>query len=175
MATREQRAKALSLSKRKKAKAKKDSERLLKLVQEEVGKVEVRHGVDGKSITGPPGRDGRDGKDGVTTVIHKTELPPDTFMTKDEWEERIKKLERQTRQGPAAPYVSIKEPVHYFQITTSSYKIGENQMKPGINIFGVDYNGDVEVFLPKPKKGHIIYINDESASAATNNITITPP
>lgn len=182
MATREQRAKALSLSKRKKAKKEKEAHNLLKLVQGAVEKVEVRHGADGKEgsqgftgATGASGAEGKAGKDGVTTVIHKTELPPDTFMTKEEYEERIKKLERATMQGPSSPYVSIKEPIHYFSITDASYRIGKNTIKPGINIFGVNFAGNVEVFLPPPKKGHIIYINDESASAATNNITITPP
>ena len=180
MATREQRAKALSLSKRKKVKQGKEAEKLLKLVQGAVEKVEVRHGAEGKEgsqgftgATGVSGRDGAAGKDGVTTVIHKTELPPDTFMTKEEYEERIKKLERATMQGPSSPYVSIKEPVHYLQVITTPYRLSRSNLKPGITILGVNYAGDVEIVIPVPKKEHILYINDESGLAGTNNITVT--
>lgn len=189
MATKEQRAKALSLSKRKKAKAKASSERLLKLVQSEVDKIDPIPGARGETgsqgLTGAPGTmgekgergrdgvDGKDGKDGVTTVIHKTELPPDTFMTKEEFEEKVEELRKQTSQGPSSPYVSIKEPVHYRQVTSATYRINNNELKKGINIYGVNYNGDVEISIPPPKIGFIVYINDESGSAGTNNIKVT--
>ena len=124
-------------------------------------------------VTGARGTAGRDGKDGVTTVIHKTELPPDTFMTKDEWEERIKKLEARTSQGPSAPYVSIKHPVHYYAVTTATYNLHRDSLKAGITILGVNFAGDVEITIPVPKKEHILYINDESGNAGTNNITVT--
>ncbi|MBL4940486.1 MAG: hypothetical protein JKY81_02340 [Colwellia sp.] len=150
MATAEQKARALSLSKKKKE-------------------------VKLKLVPGERGQDGRDGRDGVTTVVHKTDVPTDSFMTKEEFEEKIKELKRLTSQGPSSPYVSIKQPVHYKKITTDSYRINNNELKAGINIFGIDFNGDVEIFLPPPRKEHIIYINDESGTAGTNNITVTPP
>jgi len=147
------RARALSLSKKKK---------------KEKAAVTLVTGARGKD-----GKAGRDGKDGVTTVIHKTELPPDTFMTKEEWEKRIEALERRTSQGPSAPYVSIKHPVHYYSVTTAEYNLHKDSLKAGITILGVNYAGDVEITIPVPKKEHILYINDESGNAGTNNITVT--
>ena len=148
MATTAQKVRALSLSKRKK-------EEKLKLV------------------VGETGPQGRAGKDGTTTVIHKTEIPPDTFLTKEEFEERIEKIRKETSQGPSSPYVSIKQPVHYTKITTATYRIRPSELKAGINIYGVNFNGDVEIKLPTPKKEFIVYINDESGNAGTNNITVT--
>ena len=43
-----------------------------------------------------------------------------------------------------------------------------------MNIFGVNYAGDVTIYLPhNPDPEMIIIINDESGNAGSNNITVT--
>lgn len=67
-------------------------------------------------------------------------------------------------------------PVAYITtITTSEYRINKNELKAGTNIFGVNYAGDVDVYLPAPHeelKSRIIVVKDESGSASSYNITI---
>lgn len=61
----------------------------------------------------------------------------------------------------------------YKQITTAEFHIGKGQLDLGTNIFGVDFAGDVTIFIPrKIDRRSIIVVNDESATAETNNITI---
>lgn len=64
-------------------------------------------------------------------------------------------------------------PVSYTKITVSEFHIRKPSLLYGINIFGVNYAGDVTIYLPKSvDPAMMIYIKDESGSAGTNNITV---
>lgn len=61
----------------------------------------------------------------------------------------------------------------YVRVTTAEYTIAKGGLLFGNNVFGVDYPGDVTIFLPASvdSRAHIT-VKDESGSAGTNNITI---
>jgi hypothetical protein len=135
-------------------------------------------------ITIPTPKDGRDGLQGPTgpkgdkgdSVSLDELLPLVEALVKSE----IEKIE--LPEGADSIVYNVlggggPTPVAYITtITTNEYRINKNELRAGTNIFGVNYAGDVTVYLPEPHeelKSKIIIVNDESASAATNNITIT--
>ena len=163
-------------------------------IAKQVALIEVKHGKDGvqglpgeQGLQGSPGlpgtdgskgKDGKagtDGVDGITTVIHET-IEPDTslFMTREEFEERIKEAERKTMQGGGLPAPSIKEAIHYFEVIVPYYSLHLEALKPGTTILGVNYPGDVLIHVPNPKRGCMLIIKDESGNAGTHNITVKP-
>ena len=61
----------------------------------------------------------------------------------------------------------------YTPISQASYLIRRTQLGMGTNVFGVNFAGDVDIFLPAGiDKRIIIVVKDESGNASTNNITI---
>lgn len=61
----------------------------------------------------------------------------------------------------------------YTLVDQATYTIRRRQLGFGTNVFGVNYAGDVDVFLPAGiDKRIIIVVKDESGNANTNNITI---
>lgn len=69
---------------------------------------------------------------------------------------------------------STTVPIRYESVTDAIYTIRSNSLIDGHNIYGVNYAGDVTVYLPDNiRSTQIIVINDESGLAGTNNITVT--
>lgn len=138
------------------------------------------HGKDGaqgqKGDRGLQGPQGLPGKDGRTEIIVKTEPLPDDLVKEDTLQslrediETVKRAQKYSLGGGTNSGEGIK----YVKITTPSYKIGRGELlRNGITIFGVNYAGDVSITLPQPRKNQMVYINDESGSAGSNNITVT--
>ena len=125
-------------------------------------------GKDGLPGVGIPGRDGSEGKSGSSGLApaHEISNGEVRFQNPDgTWGEWIK-----FASSGGGGKISTNT---YVSITTAEYHINKNQLDLGMNIFGVNFAGDVTIYLPQKidTRSHII-INDESASAATNNITI---
>lgn len=137
-----------------------------------------KDGIDGESIMGPPGKngkDGRDGKDGKTEIRHVfQDLPPD-LVTKQALTDLKKQFDREIEMlkvsGSSGGGGLISNNT-YTKIEQAEYHINKSQLSLGTNIFGVNFEGDVCIFLPKniDKRSHIV-INDESGNAGTYNIT----
>ena len=146
--------------------------------------IDGRDGRDGKDgqagAEGTNGKDGIDGKNGIdgkTTVEHIFQDLPADLVTGAQLSELKKRMEREIDmikvQGGSSGGGGKISMNTYTKITTAEYHVNRSQLDLGTNIFGVDFNGDVNIFLPKgidPRS--IIVVNDESNTAATNNITI---
>ena len=64
--------------------------------------------------------------------------------------------------------------VKHTAIRTATRVITDAELVLGMNMFGVNYPGDVSILLPvNIDSNKLIMINDESGLAGTNNITIT--
>lgn len=126
---------------------------------------------------GPPGQAGRDGKDGVTTILHKVEELPDDLVTKDlldEIRDELQKVRNNQQRFSIGGGTSSGEGIKYVAVRQAEYKISRNELLDnGITIFGVNFAGAVTITIPQPKKNQIVYINDESGAADSNNITVT--
>jgi len=142
-------------------------------------------GKDGKDGIGIPGKDGRDGKDGLDGVGKPGRDGRDGVDGKDgtspEHEVRNGEIRFRQADGTWGDWLTLGTSGSggkisnntYHKVEVAEYHVNSNQLDLGHNIFGVDYGGDVTIFLPKNiDKRALIVINDESASAATNNITI---
>ena len=111
-----------------------------------------KNGVNGKD--GIDGKDGRDGKDAVIDIA----------TLKQEISQDVSSVVR-TSGG--------NQTVKYRSVTSNEFTISKNSLIRGINIFGVNYNGDVTIYLPSSSApDRLIYVNDESGNASGNNITI---
>lgn len=63
--------------------------------------------------------------------------------------------------------------VKYTQITTPTYTIRASHLIEGLNIYGVNYPGEVNISMPKNiPPTMLITIKDESGSGSTNNIQL---
>ena len=126
---------------------------------------------------GPQGVPGPKGADGLTLteVVHTYEELPEDLPKKEEIESLKKELDGLKRYSRFAGIGGGSgEGVKYVSIKSSLYKISSNELLTnGITIFGVNYAGPVSITLPQPKPGQIVYINDESGNADSNNITVT--
>lgn len=142
-------------------------------VEELLAKIEIPTPKDGRDgLQGPTGPKGEKGDSVTLDEI----LPLVEALVKSE----IDKIE--LPEGTDSVVYNMiggggPSPVAYITtITTNEYRINKNELRAGTNIFGVNYAGDVTIYLPEPHeelKSKIIIVNDESASASTNNITIT--
>ncbi len=142
-----------------------------------------------KIIEGTPGPRGLPGENGITTVVtetitkdgipgkdgmpgegpvHQTRNGEVRFMSPDgTWGEWITVS---TGAGGGGPDSYNK----YTSIQQANFRIQRQSLTLGTNIFGVDFNGDVEIILPNGiDKRILIVIKDESNNAGTNNITVT--
>lgn len=130
------------------------------------------------------GKDGRDGQDGISGTqgprglagtkgpqgpAPKHEVKGDMirFMNPDgTWGPWIRAV---TAPGGGGPD-SFNQ---YVQITTAEYTIAKGGLLAGRNVFGVNFAGDVTIFLPTSVDNRVhITVKDESGDASTNNITI---
>lgn len=149
----------------------------------------IRHGKDGakgdkgdagpagpQGIQGPQGLSGQDGRDGVTEIRHTYEPLPDNIVKEDSLEDLRKDLEsvKRRQKYSISGGSNSGEGIKYVSITAAEYKISKNELlHNGITIFGVNYAGAVSITMPQPKKNQMVYINDESGNAGSNNITVT--
>jgi hypothetical protein len=127
--------------------------------------IKGKDGKDGVGLRGEPGRQGEAG----SIPAHQVSNGEVRFQNPDgTWGDWIEAGVRST--GGGGGKISTNT---YHKVATAEYHVNRNQLDLGTNIFGVDFNGDVTIFLPKSiDKRSLIIINDESSSAATNNITI---
>lgn len=117
-------------------------------------------GIPGTSITGQQGESGAIPEHQVRNGEIRFKNPDDTW---GQW------VNIGSQNGGGGK-ISMNT---YKQITTAEFHIGKGQLDLGTNIFGVDFAGDVTIFIPrKIDRRSIIVVNDESATAETNNITI---
>ena len=172
--TSKQKLKLVSFSKKKIQEENKKFEQMTAMVQEAVN-ANLRHGKDGSD-----GKDGLKGKDGVQGP--QGPVGPQGQDGKDvdlgEVKSFVESLinARMDKSGKTPSIGGGGTPVKYITtITSSEYRINKNELQASTNIFGVNYAGDVTVYLPpihEALKEKLIVINDESGSASSNNITI---
>lgn len=134
-----------------------------------------------------PGKDGKDGKDGVTTTVTETiNVPAEGKAGVDgaapEHEIRNGEVRFKNPDGTWGKWIEVQPSsggglaaaVNYVQITQARFVMNRGSLIEGMNIFGVNFSGDVDVILPNGiSKNIIIVIKDESNDASTNNIIIT--
>ena len=129
-------------------------------------------GLDGLSgALGPIGEQGIQGVKGLDGVVpeHRWVDQSLQFKNPDGTWGKKRNLEGRGFVGGGPSSAGVK----YTPVTTSTYTFTDRDLVAGMNIFGVNYNGNVTITLPaevNPEK--IIIIKDESALAGTNNITI---
>lgn len=183
-----QRLKLASAAKKKRETESSRVEELVDYVNESVQQ-NIVHGRDGlrgekgekgdpgpMGPSGPQGVPGKDGKDGLTEVVHKFQELPEDLVTTDLLEELKEELEkvRRNQRFSIGGGTSSGEGVKYVAIREATYNVSKNELLDnGITIFGVNYNGAVTITIPQPKKNQIVYFNDESGNADSNNITVT--
>lgn len=138
-----------------------------------------------------PGLPGRDGKDGVTKVITETITKVEAGIpgakgeqgATPEHEVRNGEIRFKNPDGTWGKWVvaprgnsgggAISHNT-YTNVTQAVYRVRKQSLLLGHNIFGVNYAGDVTIYLPDgidPRA--IIVVNDESNNAGTFNITVT--
>jgi len=136
---------------------------------------------------GKPGDRGKPGKDGITTTITETITKiepgkPGLDGVSPEHEVRNGEVRFKHPDGtwgdwvmmPVAPGGGPDSYNTYTTITQASFRVNRQALTLGTNVFGVNFNGDVEIILPNGiDKRILIVIKDESNNAGTNNITIT--
>lgn len=125
-------------------------------------------GLPGKGLIGPPGPQGIPGLQGP-------QGPPGESVDLEDLLQKLrgdnKLLEAIRRMVPSGG--GLGAAVNYMKITVPSHRIEGTSLIPGINILGVNYPGEVTLFLPKNiQQDKFIYIKDESGNASVNNITI---
>lgn len=177
-------------ARKRKQNQKEMSDSLLSIVRSAVEE-NIVHGRDGKDgergergpqgemglqgPEGPAGRDGKDGVNGLTEIIHKYEPLPDDVVKEEFLEELRKEVEGlKKNQRFIGTGGGASDGIKYVSVTSPVYKISRNELlNNGITIYGVNYAGAVTITMPQPKPGQIVYINDESGNADSNNITVT--
>jgi len=133
-------------------------------------------GINGKSgdqgrqgIVGEPGQVGRQGEPGVQGPVPEHQV-------------RNGEIRFKNPDGTWGNWVSLGAPggggsdSHnaYTSVQQANFSIQRQSLTLGTNIFGVNFNGDVEIILPNGiDKRILIVIKDESNNAGTNNITVT--
>ena len=136
-------------------------------------------GVDGRDgIDGLPGRDGKDGVDGRPGRDGKDGLPgrDGTDGSSVDTSDIVQLIKEELDKRPSVPTPTVGgtgQIIKYRRVTTATYTITNSSTVRGINLFGVDFAGDVTIYLPQNlSKEKFIYINDESGDASSNNITV---
>ena len=147
-------------------------EDILRLIQVPSNGIDGTSGKDGQDgLRGPQGAQGTKGDSlSLEQVKPLVEALVKSEVEKVELPEPIKETVREQHFGGG------RNPVKYITtITEATYSILKAQLGAGMNIFGVNYAGDVTITLPtghQQVKDQVIIINDESGAAGTNNITI---
>ena len=135
-----------------------------------------------------PGLPGRDGKDGVTKVITETVTKIQPGVDGKDGatpahQVRNGEIRFQNPDGTWGKWIKVQAGQGgggtishntYTPVTQAEYKVRRQSLLLGHNIFGVNYAGDVTIYLPDgidPRA--IIVVNDESNNAGTFNITVT--
>lgn len=63
--------------------------------------------------------------------------------------------------------------VNYIQVTGTEYHVTKKQLISGVNVIGVNSSAPTTIYLPKRMFSNaLVYVNDESGNASTNNITV---
>lgn len=63
--------------------------------------------------------------------------------------------------------------VNYIAIRTATYTVRPDELIPGINIFGVNYAGEVTIYLPPNlPSNRLLTVKDEGGSASVYPITL---
>jgi len=124
-----------------------------------------------KIIEGPMGPSGKDGSTPQIDALMVAELLKRDPLFKEELKgEKGEKGEDAQKQlgGGGAP-----KQFRYNKVRTATYIIKASSLVQGMNIFGVDYDGDVTITLPNNiTSDRLIVVNDESGNAGANNITV---
>ena len=141
-----------------------------------------RDGTSGKDgASGTKGTDGRDGQDGLRGPQGFIGPKGDSLSIGEITPLVEALIESELKKIPKPPQAVIQRgggqvaTKYVTTITEATYTINKSQLTAGVNIFGVNFAGDVTVKLPpihERVKDKIIIINDESGLAGTNNITI---
>lgn len=141
--------------------------------------IDGHKGVDGKAgVDGQQGSDGKDGKAGRPGRDGIDGLPGRDGNDGNDvsLEEVIKLIKEELDKRPSSPTPVVGgtgQTVKYRQVTTATYNITNSSAIRGINLYGVNFAGDVTIYLPQNlSKEKLIYINDESGNASSNNITV---
>ncbi len=89
------------------------------------------------------------------------------------WKEFLQKLPQGVALGGEGKQ-RHQEVVTYTQITSGTeYTIQKRNLVEGINIFGVNVPNAITIYLPQTLAStKLIYINDESGAADSNNISV---
>jgi len=134
-------------------------------------------GPEGKQ--GPAGPLGPQGLSGPIGALprHKWEGTSLSFeIAPDQWADPVDLKGEPGRDGTSnAIGGSVLKPVRQITVEGFDFKIKPSWLLPGINIIRVtDTSSPVTVRIPQYVDQHtLIYINDESGNADSNNITIT--
>lgn len=140
---------------------------------------------------GKEGKPGKPGKDGAIKVITETITKieqgepgptgpmPDHQISNGEcrfekpdgtWGEWIEAQHVQQRGGGGGPESFCK----YILVTQAVFRVSRQSLTLGHNLFGVNFAGDVTIFLPANiDKRSIVIVKDESNNAGAFNITVT--
>jgi len=119
-------------------------------------------------VQGEAGRDGGVGEAGGTPE-HRWEGESLQFKHPDGKWGKKRNLQGRGFVGGGPSSAGVK----YNPVTTATLTFTDRDLVAGMNIFGINYNGNVTITLPaeiSPEK--IIIIKDESGNASSNNITI---
>ena len=127
------------------------------------------------------GKDGRDGIEGLQG-LHGLQGDQGPIGKAPEHEAKDDMVRFKKPDGKWGPWIrAVTAPGgggpdsfnQYVRVTTATYTIAKGGLLFGNNVFGVDFPGDVTVFLPASvdSRAHIT-VKDESGLAGTNNITI---
>lgn len=138
---------------------------------------------------GTEGKRGERGKDGITTIVEKiVELPsapgePGKDGIAPEHEVVGGRLRFKNPDGSWGKWLEPRatggggggaSTVAYYPVRQAVYRIAKASIIEGNNIIGVDYAGDVIIYLPDSIEPTMLFsIKDESNNAGTYNITIT--
>lgn len=134
------------------------------------------------------GQPGEKGKDGITTVITETvtvveEGVPGKDGAVPEHQVRNGEIRFRNPDGSWGEWIQV-QPARagggpetyntYRLVEQANFTIQRQSLTLGMNIIGVNFNGDVTIILPNGiDKRIVIAIKDESNNAGTNNITVT--
>lgn len=139
-----------------------------------------------------PGKPGKPGKDGVTKVITETvtkvlEGEPGPTGPAPRHQVRNGEVRFENPDGTWGKWITAQEAGQqapggggldshntYTLVEQAVFRVKRQALLFGHNIFGVNFAGDVTIFLPDGvDKRAIIVVKDESNNAGTFNITVT--